>query len=633
MKLSSAGSAAALLVLVLGASAPEARASTHRTIRRAQEQVDAAVTATAPDDEVVTYRRRDGDTHGSPNPNSFFSHWKKQSRTKKAVSRSTMNNRRDLAASAWQPQAGPQELKTFVEDQCEALGLDESIWPLPKEFTKGDETRIVSSEVSFQSEQLSPTLSEAFGRYKDIMFPSFGPLSGDVDDPDPIHNPKMVTSIAVSVKDWSEKHPQIDTAEDYTLVVPSESSMDASKILIEATTIYGALRAMDTLSQLVQYDADSDIYIIKSSSWRIADEPRFPHRGILIDTARHFLPLPHIKQVLESMSYAKLNVLHWHMTDSQSFPLMLESYPELASKGSFSKAERYTKRDVAHIIEYARLRGIRVLVELDVPGHAESWCSGMPELCPSMDCKGPLDVSNEKTFEVIAAILTELTSNGSSNPLLPEKMVHLGGDEVDLHCWSQSAPISKWLAEKGMSNLDGYKYFVDRVSSIAKSTGLRPIQWVEVYEEFGSDLDKDTIIHVWKDKETLAEVVAAGYDAILSDQNNMYLDHLDMQWFNMYNDEPFEGIEDPAMQKKILGGQAQAWGETIDGSNLLNTIWPRAAALAERMWSPDTVASANCALPRLQDFRQLLLARGISAAPVTNSYARTEPKGPGSTHL
>ena len=525
-------------------------------------------------------------------------------------------------------EVGPQELKTFVENQCEALRLDESIWPLPKDFTKGDETRIISSDISFQSDQPNPTLSEAFGRYKGIMFPFPSSSGGDL-----IDKKKMLTSIVVSVEDWSEEHPQIDTAEDYTLVVPSGSSKQASNIHIQATTIYGVLRAMDTLTQLVQYDADSDAYVIKSSPWRIADEPRFSHRGILIDTARHFLPLPHIKHVLDSMSYAKLNVLHWHMTDSQSFPLMLESYPELASKGSFSKVERYTKRDVAHIVEYARLRGIRVIVEFDVPGHAESWCDGMPELCPSLDCKGPLDVSNEKTFEVIGSILKELTSNDSSDPLLPEKMIHLGGDEVDLMCWSQSAPISKWLADNGMSRLDGHKYFVDRVSSIAKSTGLRPIQWVEVYEEFGSELDKDTIIHVWKDKQTLAEVVSAGYDAILSDQKNMYLDHLDMQWFDMYNDEPFEGIDDPKMQKKILGGQAQAWGETIDGSNLLNTIWPRAAALAERMWSPSAVASTNCALPRLQDFRQLLLARGVPAAPVTNSYARTEPNGPGSTHL
>lgn len=168
---------------------------------------------------------------------------------------------------------------------------------------------------------------------------------------------------------------------------------------------------------------------------------------------------------------------------------------------------------------------------------------------------------------------------------------------------------------------------------MAFDQGKIPIQWVDAFEQFPTKLDKRTVIHIWKDKATLRSVVAAGFQAILSNCNSAYLDWLQITWDVLYMNEPHEGITDPAQQSLVLGGQAEMWGETVDPSDLQSTIWPRAAAYAERLWSPKTVSSVDCALPRLKWFRCLLLSRGVQASPVTNKRAREAPPKPGSCFI
>ena len=141
---------------------------------------------------------------------------------------------------------------------------------------------------------------------------------------------------------------------------------------------------------------------------RIQDRPRFPHRGLMIDTGRHFQPLASIRSVIDSLPYAKINVLHWHMSDSQSFPFESKTYPRLWA-GAYSDFEKYTQADIAAVVEYARARGVRVVVEFDMPGHAASWCKGYPRVCPSKDCPQPLNVADNATFDLIASVLKECT--------------------------------------------------------------------------------------------------------------------------------------------------------------------------------------------------------------------------------
>jgi len=345
-----------------------------------------------------------------------------------------------------------------------------------------------------------------------------------------------------------------------------------------------------------------------------------------------------IYRIIDSLPYAKLNVLHWHNSDSQSFPFESTTYPKLWN-GAYSPTEKYTQADIAAVVEYARDHGVRVMVEFDMPGHAQSWCVGYPEVCPSPTCTTPLNPAVDATFELIKSLLNECTGGQASTPghpsgLFPDNFIHLGGDEVNTACWTQTPSIQAWMTQHNYTADDTYAYFVGKASATAIAQGRRPVQWVEVFDHFGTKLDKKTIVHVWKDETTLAAVVAAGYNALIDNSpggNSWYLDHLDVTWQGCYSNEPCQNITDPKQCALVLGGQGEMWGETVDASDFDNTVWPKMAAIAEKLWSPrdQTTNPANAAL-RIANFRCLLNARGVRAAPVNNKLARSSPPNPGS---
>jgi hexosaminidase len=399
------------------------------------------------------------------------------------------------------------------------------------------------------------------------------------------------------------------------------------------------MHGLETFSQLVTFDHASETFQIKNAPWKIDDKPRFPHRGLMIDSARHFETLASIRHVIDSLPYAKINVLHWHMVDTQSFPFESKTYPKLWD-GAYSEAEKFTQDDIASIVEYARLRGVRVIVEFDVPGHAASWCTGYPEICPSKTCLQPLNVANEQTFTLLSSILNECTggktsSKGKPSGLFPDDFIHLGGDEVDTTCWTSTPSVAAWLKDQNMTGDQGYAYFVKKAASFAIAQGRRPVQWSEVYDHFKTKLAKETVVHIWKSNTNVTEVLADGYDVLLNVgyyPKSWYLDNLNINWTAVYSNKPCADHNvPPSLCSNILGGHGEMWGETVDTSDIQQTVWPRLAAIAERLWSPlASTSDAAEALPRIEYFRCLLNRRGIEAAPVNNANARSAPSGPGS---
>ena len=540
----------------------------------------------------------------------------------------------------------------------------DALWPLPSQFSIGNNQLVVTPGVDFfgiSDQNLSDvqTLSDALDRYKRLTFPH--PWVEHQSSPDnesekieirrvgrrlvgrgisrnETSKDLALTGMVISVRDQSEEILQLDTDESYSLLI--YESGGHGQILAE--TVYGALRALETFSQLVSFDFDSSTYRL-DPNWGaplfIKDFPRFRHRGLMIDSARHFLPVRTIKHAIDAMSYAKLNVLHWHLSDSQSFPMQFHSRPKLW-QGSFSSFERYLQEEIIIIVEYARERGIRVIPEFDVPGHAASWCTGYPEVCPSNpSCRQPLNVARNDTFELIEDILSECVRSGSSGrSLFPDKFIHLGGDEVDINCWEKDLEISAWLASRRFTLDDGYAYFVKSVADIAIKQGRRPIQWSEVYDHFKRDLDPSTIVHVWKSITNVSEVAENGYDLIVNvgyTTGSWYLDNLDKAWDDIYMSDPCSTIAEdrPDLCAKVLGGHREMWGETVDTSDFDATVWPRLGSIAERLWSPRaSTENITDALPRIVSFRCLLNERGIAAAPVGNANARMAPPEPGSCY-
>ena len=345
------------------------------------------------------------------------------------------------------------------------------LWPRPKTTSLGQgSTGVVMSDDFFKLIQpnnalSSPLLTAAFARYLPLTFPHAKAAMG-------APAAAGVTGLTLTVASLDEAPPTLSTDESYSLDIP-----DGSKAAVVATasakTVYGALRALETFSQLVQYDFDAGAYVIAAGvPFHSDDAPRFPHRGLMIDTARHYQPLASIRAIIDSLPVAKLNVLHWHMVDDQSFPFEVKSHPHMWD-AAYAPSQRYTQADVAGVVEYARVRGVRVMVEFDVPGHGRSWCTGEPDICPSTTCQTPLNVASNYTFDVIDDMLTEAAA------IFPDELMHLGGDEVDTSCWSQTPSIAAWMRAQGVSADGAYAYFVQRAAAIATSKGRRPVQWSE----------------------------------------------------------------------------------------------------------------------------------------------------------
>lgn len=162
----------------------------------------------------------------------------------------------------------------------------------------------------------------------------------------------------------------------------------------------------------------------------------------MVDSARHFLPIPLILETIDALMYNKMNVMHWHIVDEDSFPLRLDSHPEIAQYAAFSQDEIYTTEEVKEVVRYAMVRGVRVVPELDTPGHAASWGkapqnSKIACLFGGVGYMGPLDVTLEDTYKLVKEVFEEVFK------LFPDPFVHLGGDEVVLTCSANETEFTK----------------------------------------------------------------------------------------------------------------------------------------------------------------------------------------------
>ena len=375
------------------------------------------------------------------------------------------------------------------------------IWPHPHSVSHGAHLRNINYNTSFITHPSFHDLDTAIGRFRDVTFQHRAVGDSGVE---------AVVMVVVDVKDINAPL-QMGVDESYTLHIPHAGDT----VHIEANTYYGALYGLETLSQLITFDFTTSTYQIAGTPWSIYDQPRYQHRGLMVDTSRHYQSMAVLQHVIDSMAYSKFNLFHWHLSDLQSFPYQSDVLPRL-SQAAYSAAERYSTADVVDLVEYARHRGVRVMVEFDIPGHAASWCVGYPDVCPSPDCPTPLDPSSAATFDTMEQLFTELTGGRSGAGLLPEGLFHLGGDEVNRSCWLQVDHVSQWLSEHNMTDKDAYRYMVDRAQQLIYKYGRTPVNWDEVYQNFGTAIDKRTIIHVWNDESLIHNVTRDGYRVLYS---------------------------------------------------------------------------------------------------------------------
>jgi len=382
-----------------------------------------------------------------------------------------------------------------------------------------------------------------------------------------------------------------------------------TRAVLRAPTTLGVLRGYETFLQLLQSDAQG--WFLPAAV--IDDRPRFPWRGLMIDVCRHWQPMEVIKRNLDGMALVKLNVLHLHLTEDQGFRIESKTHPQLHQLGS--DGHYFTQDQIREIIAYAAARGIRVVPEFDIPGHATSWVTSHPELGSA---PGPyhierkwgifdpvLDPTNEKVYRVLADFLGEMAT------LFPDPYLHIGGDENNGVQWSASAHIQEFIKKHDLKDNAGlHAYFNGRVNKILQQHGKKLVGWDEILHP---DLPAGSVVHSWRGPEGLADATKLGFATILS--NGYYIDLMHPAVDHYLNDPvPADTPLSATQQKLVLGGEATMWAEWVTPETIDSRIWPRTAAIAERLWSPRDVRDVADMYRRLAIVGQRLEETGLQHA-------------------
>jgi hexosaminidase len=408
--------------------------------------------------------------------------------------------------------------------------------------------------------------------------------------------------------------PDLREDESYRLRVNDQGA------LLEANTVVGALRGLETLLQLQATDAQG-FYLAGAT---ISDAPRFPWRGMLLDVSRHWEPPEVVRRTLDGMAMLKLNVLHWHLSDDQGFRVESRRYPALHQQGS--DGHFYTQDQIRDIVAYATDRGIRVVPEFDMPGHTTSWFVGHPELASA---PGPyaierrwgvfpptIDPTRETTWTLLAGFVAEMVE------LFPDRYWHVGGDEVDPAQWRNSASIQQWMSERKLADIHALQtWFNGRLFEILAEHQRTPVGWDEILQP---GLPTGAVIQSWRGTEGLIGATGQGRQALLSAP--YYLDHMKTA-AEMYLTDPLpEGLS-AAQAALVLGGEACMWAEYVTMETVESRIWPRMGALAERFWSPASVRDVAGMYRRLATVSRQLGELGIPTVGHTERMlARIAPR-------
>ena len=433
-----------------------------------------------------------------------------------------------------------------------------------------------------------------------------------------------------------------DTSEAYTIEVSEDG--DA---LIRIASSLGGLHALETFAQL--FFAHSSL---SSGSYTpyapvlIKDSPTFEHRGLNLDIARNWISPADVMRTIEAMAANKLNRLHLHASDAQSWPIEIPAHPDLAIKGAYSHTQIWRTEDMEAVQVHGTKYGVQVFVEIDLPGHTTSIGNAYPHLVTAKDVpwpkyaleppSGQLRLNSSEVPPFIESLLNDLLSRTSHH----SSLFHLGGDELNMNAYLLD-PTVKSSSHQVLQPL--VQAFIDHVISIATAHSLTVIMWEEMVLDWNLTLPQNVIIQTWRgsDDNALGSILDKGYKTLFGSNAHWYLDcghgyfvdpepsnpdspvrspYLDYcspykNWRHVYAYDPVANI--PQSQRHlVVGGEAHLWGELTDRVNLDSMLWPRVAAAAEVMWSAPGKKPDEGTTRRLADMRERLVMKGIGAGVV-----------------
>lgn len=475
--------------------------------------------------------------------------------------------------------------------------------------------------------------------------------------------PMMATKEQRSIIE-SEILLDVDPASD---LPPSGYRMEVTPkaIRIIGRDTAGAWYGTRTLLQLLppgKISNSADLPVV-----RIADQPRFGWRGMMLDSGRHFIPADDVKSFIDWLAFHKLNILHWHLSEDQGWRIEIKKYPKLTEVGAFrdssppygdrngSDGKRYggfyTQEQIKDVVAYATARHVNIVPEIDMPGHMAAAIAAYPELgnddIPNYHPKvitvwgvHPYTLApTEKTFQFVDDVFTEICA------LFPSTYIHMGGDEAPKTQWEQSPRVQKLMKEKGMKNgHDVQSYFVKRVEKILESKGRKLIGWDEIRE--GGLSPKATVMS-WRGEQGGIDSAKEGHDVVMCPAEFMYFDKYQspakdelakgisfeaiggfLPIEKVYSYDPVPAILTPKEATHILGVQANLWAEYfLDFKKVEYHAFPRIAALAEVAWTPKKDKNYADFLKRLDGVMKFYDAAGVTRGEIFKAAEKKTKDG------
>lgn len=438
--------------------------------------------------------------------------------------------------------------------------------------------------------------------------------------------------------------------ESYTL----DSSDDG--IVIKARSYRGIINGISTLRQLLPYELESKELAgnveLTVPKVRIQDAPNFSWRGLMLDPVRHFYSIEETKELLDQMALYKMNKFHWHLIDDQACRIQFKGYPELTEGiGAYrdlididyiciEEAEKwgsqdmllpekyfkeidgkkvyggfYTQEEIADVIEYAAVRGIDIIPEIDMPGHNTIACTIYPWLSCQEKGLSPFCIGKDSTIEYCEKIFDEIFA------LFPYEYVHIGGDEVNRTLWEDCPECQKHIKDNGLADeAELQSWFTKKMEVYFNQHGRRLIGWNEILE---GGVSKTATIHWWRgdQPDVTQRATAMGNEVVLCPFTYCYFDYgqNDDTLRKLYDGDIVPTDLTPDQLKLVKGMQANIWCEKIPTvSRMQYMVFPRVLALAEKAWTPRNEQQWDVFFPRLLNHFKRLEAMGINYRPLVD---------------
>jgi hexosaminidase len=419
--------------------------------------------------------------------------------------------------------------------------------------------------------------------------------------------------------------------EDYDLTVTPR------EIRIAAGSPSGVFWGVQTLRQLLPPEFE-DPAIAGDETWTIPaveihDRPRFAWRGSLFDVSRHFFPVEFVERYIDLLSRYKMNVLHWHLTDDQGWRLEIERYPRLTEVGAWRVEPDgsryggfYTRDEIRRVVEYARIRNVTVVPEIEMPGHAQAAIAAYPglgctgETVPVATSWGVMKeiycAGSDRTFDFLEGVLDEVMR------LFPSNYIHVGGDEVPKDRWRECDSCQAVMRREGLADESQLQsFFLLRIERHLARQGRKLIGWDEILE---GGMPTTATVQVWRDMAHAASAVRLGHAVIASPTSHAYFDASPrtLPLSRVYAFDPVPPGLDSTEARRILGGEANIWTEYITTANFDVMVFPRLLAMAEALWTRGARDSASFLKRVRVDQVPRLAAMGVAVGPEDRDIVR-----------